>query len=188
MQSSFVPTKLTQLLAFRFRAPRECDAYQMIEDLMPEVFQTETSAKKHCTREALRLEDAPPAIHLRAIATHAASALEDLGRVARELDLPDSAGGRIMGRLFSIARVSFFDQIIPVQLSYRGTLLGLRHGVDLVTLLRGVLTEEPILPLIDWCDTWLEDRVPMVELATRELAWFAAHPQAAQARPAGFHA
>ena len=63
--------------------------------------------------------------------------------------------------------------------SYRGTLIGMRHGIDLVELTGAVAREHGDIEFADWCDQWLERRRPLVEAAARELAWFAANPERA---------
>lgn len=150
-----------------------------LSNLMRELFQTERSAKEHPTVEAERLGDVPPAHAMRAVAEHAEAALADLPRLAKAHDLPDSAGGEAAGKALSILRDTFGDLLLSVEKSYRGTLLGMRHGVDLVELIREVAHGEGIPELAAWCSAWLDRRRPLVEAAAKELAWFATHPDRA---------
>ncbi|MFT3924156.1 MAG: hypothetical protein QM778_16595 [Myxococcales bacterium] len=71
--------------------------------------------------------------------------------------------------------------------SFRGTLLGARHGVDLVRLIQRSAEASGDDVLAEFCRVWLGRRVPLVERVADDLAWFARHPGratelAAQAR------
>ncbi|HEY0133661.1 MAG TPA: hypothetical protein VGB85_06260, partial [Nannocystis sp.] len=95
-------------------------------------------------------------------------------------NLPNSTGGKLVGAAFSSLRDHFVDLLLSSEKSYRGTLLGMRHGVDLVELIQYVSRQEGDLALSQWCATWLEKRRPLVEAAAGELAWFAANPDRAR--------
>lgn len=151
-----------------------------LANLVRELFQTEQSAKEHPTIEADRLGDVPPAQVLRAVAAHATEALEQLPPIVQRYDLPVSEGGKTVGAAFSAIRDHFVDLLLNVEKSYRGTLLGMRHGVDLVELVQYRAREEGDVGLARWCSDWLERRRPLVEAAARELAWFAANPSRAR--------
>lgn len=151
-----------------------------LANLIRELFQTEQSAKEHPIIEAERLGDVPPAAVLRAVAAHAEAALAELPPLVVRHDLPVSEGGKTVGAAFSAIRDHFVDLLLNVEKSYRGTLLGMRHGVDLVELVQYVAREEGDVELARWCASWLEQRRPLVEAAARELAWFAANPSRAR--------
>lgn len=147
---------------------------------MRELFQSEESATDHPIREAERLGETPPAEALRAVAAHARRTLAELPPLVRNHDLPNSHGGRRVGAAFSMLRDRFADLMLNVERSYRGTLLGIRHGVDLVLLIQSVARKDGDVSLANWCDRWLERRRPLVEAAAQELAWFAANPARAR--------
>src|SRR5690242_9013689 len=115
---------------------------ELLERLFHELFQSEASASRHPRREAQRLGATPPAHALIAVARHASRALAELPDLARASGLPVSDLGRRLGVLFSRARQLVFDRLVDSEKSYRGTLLGMRHGLDLVHLLREVADRE----------------------------------------------
>jgi len=151
-----------------------------LANLVRELFQTEQSAKVHPRIEAERLGDVPPSQVLLAIAAHAESALAELPPLVIRHNLPNSTGGKLVGAAFSSLRDHFVDLLLSSERSYRGTLLGMRHGIDLVELVQYVAREEGDTSLTQWCATWLEKRRPLVEAAAGELAWFAANPDRAR--------
>ena len=154
--------------------------YAWLSNLVRELFQTEQSAKDHPIVEAERLGDVPPALVLRAVAAHAEQALAELPPIVTRHDLPVSEGGKTVGAAFSAIRDHFADLLLNAEKSYRGTLLGMRHGIDLVELIQYVAQEDKDEALVAWCRKWLEQRRPLVEAAARELAWFATHPSHAR--------
>ncbi|AUX49133.1 uncharacterized protein SOCE26_106780 [Sorangium cellulosum] len=154
-----------------------------LASLVRELFQTEHSAKTHPLIEAQRLGDVPPAHAMRAVSAHAEDVLSELPSLMRVRRLPVSAGGSAVGEAFSALRDHVADHLLTAERSYRGTILGMRHGVDLVELIQYVATVEGDALLAAWCARWLSARRPLVEAAARELAWFAARPARAT-RPA----
>lgn len=147
--------------------------------LAHEMFQTEQSAVDHPRVEAERLGDTPPARVLRAVADHAKTALAELTPLMRRSDLVVSRGGKAVGAAFSRIRDHFADLLLSREKSYRATLLGMRHGVDLVELVATLARSDGDLELAEWCEGWLVVRRPLVEDAARALAWFAEHPERA---------
>ncbi|MFO0576531.1 MAG: hypothetical protein U1A78_21205 [Polyangia bacterium] len=154
-------------------------SHQLLQTLFHELFQTEQSAALHPEREARRLGTVPPADALRQVAEHARRVLVELPELASRRQLPVSRIGQMMGRMFSHARTWFADHLIQPERSYRGTLLGMRHGVDLVTLIRDSALVEGDAELAEWCARWLLEREPLVEAVAAQLQWFAETPDAA---------
>lgn len=150
--------------------------HDLLERLFHELFQTETSAARHARREARRLGATPPADALLSVARHAQRMLAELPMLARVTGLPNSSTGRRLGRWLSRFRALLLDRLIDSEKSYRGTLLGLRHGLDLVHLLREVADREGLDILVEWCDDWSIARTPLVEAVAVEMAWFADEP------------
>ncbi len=151
-----------------------------LANLVRELFHSEESAKDHLIGEAERLGEVPPAEALRGIAAHARRALAELPPLVRRHDLPVDSGGRRVGAAFAAIRDRFADLMRTAERSFRGTLLGVRHGVDLVILIQGVARMEGDAELANWCERWLERRRPLIEAAAQELAWFAANPARAR--------
>lgn len=142
---------------------------------MTELFQTERSAYRHPIREAARLGDVPPAIALRAVAAHANEVLDELPELARARGFTIAGVGAVIGEVFSDVRHFFADRLIDRERSYRGTLLGMRHGIDLVRLLRASAEDESDTELASWCERWANVRERLVAGVERELDWFGHH-------------
>jgi hypothetical protein len=151
--------------------------HELLTTLMRELFQTEQSAERHPTREADRLGDSAPAQALRAVASHAQRVLTELPQLTRDVELPDSMLGRGVGLLFSRVRDTIADKLVDAERSYRGTLLGMRHGVDLVKLIRHVADASGQVEIAGFATRWLEEREPLVAGVEAALAWFAQHPE-----------
>ena len=73
------------------------------------------------------------------------------------------------------------DRMISAERSYRATLLGQRHGLDLVRSLRQVALAADDASLAMFCDGWIAQRTPLVEAVAARLSWFAANPDRAMA-------
>jgi hypothetical protein len=151
----------------------------LLVKLSRELFQTETSASWHCRREAETLGDTPPARALAALADHADGVLRELPELAKRHELPVSGLGHLVGRLFSTTRQRLLDRLIDAERSYRGTLLGIRHGMDLVQLMAHTADAIGDDELARWCRAWLEVRRQRAIDVEAELVWFARHPVAA---------
>jgi hypothetical protein len=150
--------------------------------LWEEFNQTERSAKRHPAREAERLDGTPPAVALRAVSEHATRVLTELDTVAWVENLSSGTIGRAVGELFTNAREMVTDRIMDAERSYRATLLGMRHGVDLVKLVREVARARGRMELDEFCTRWLAERQPLVAGVEHAMAWFATHPREARAR------
>jgi hypothetical protein len=157
----------------------EISAEKLLQRLMRELFQTETSAVRHCQREAERVLGCPPADALLAVADHARDTLCELPSLARVEELPVSLAGVYTGALFSELRDKLFDPMTTSERSYRGTLLGARHGLDLVRMLRALADETLRCALFDFCGSWLTARTVLVEELEEQMHWFAQHPERA---------
>jgi hypothetical protein len=154
-------------------------AHALLANLTRELFQTEHSAKVHTRREARHLGDSAPAQALRAVSDHASLVLGELPAVARAHDLPVSHVGVAVGALLSFVRETIADRLVESERTYRGTLLGMRHGVDLVKMIRMVADHNGLVELGGFCTRWLEQREPLVARVESALSWFAHHPTAA---------
>lgn len=154
------------------------DLHKLRTKLCRELAQSEHDAKLHTMREARRLGPVPPAVALRAIATHA----EDQRPRFESLMRRQPAGlqlGRAVGLVFSTLRHYLFDRLIDTERSYRATLLGIKHGLDVARLLREVAVREGDPAIVRFCDELLVERTLLVEDAEKQLVWFAECPQQA---------
>ena len=153
--------------------------------LLREVARTEQQAVDHAARETRRLgEAAPPASALYAVARHASEMQPRLAAILAGHGLAAARGG--LGAALATLRDLVVDGVVDVERAYRIAVLDLRHGVDVVKLLREVARGEPLFGVIRWCDDWLDTRRTLVSHAERALAWFST-PAAASilAEPAG---
>jgi hypothetical protein len=144
--------------------------------LFVELFQTEESARKHPRIEGERLGDSPPGRAMRAVSVHAARVLPELRRLAEAEGLGTHSVGSWIGDAFSFARRLAFDRMLDREKSYRGTLIGMYHGVDVVRLVRAAARARGRDRISTFCDAWLDERIPLIEAAGRQLDWFGAHP------------
>lgn len=148
---------------------------EVLTNLFRELFQTEQSAVSHPTVEAERLGDVAPAHAMRAVSAHAEAMLPEIRELAKARGMVAVEGGKTVGSAFSVLRDSVGDLLLSHEKSYRGTLLGMRHGIDLVELIQYLAAEQGDPGLAAWCGLWLERRRALVEAAARELSWFAAN-------------
>jgi len=151
--------------------------------LVRELLQTERSAQLHCANEAGRLGNTPPAEALRACARHAERVAVEVRALAREEHVPGWQLGRSLGRFLAATRDRVLDRLIPEDLSYRTTLLGLHHGIGVVRMLQHVADASGKVEVGGFCTRWLEERVPLVEGVTRAMTWLALHPTVAIDHP-----
>ena len=148
--------------------------------LCRELAQSERSAEVHTRREARRLGDVPPGRALEALGEHARSHHAQLDSIAcqrqpeRGLQI-----ARALGQTFSALRNLLFDRVIDPERSYRGTLLGFRHGVDTARLLREVAKKVGDERLVAFLEEWMPVRLELLGEAERALAWFAEVPRRA---------
>jgi hypothetical protein len=156
------------------------DAHQqLLHTLFIELFQTERSADVHSRREAKRLGGEPPAQALCAVAAHAEGALREISALAAARGFSDTRFGVVVGSLFSSIRDLLADRLIDRERSYRGTLLGMRHGQDLMRSVRAVAESSGDTDLSAYAEGWLQARAPLVDGVAAELSWFASHPESA---------
>jgi hypothetical protein len=85
----------------------------------------------------------------------------------------------VVGNLFSMGRVGLADFFLTMEPSYRGTLLGIRHRYDVVTMFRLAALAEGDAPVVAWADAWLAERLPFATAVAEEIQWFVAHPERA---------
>ncbi len=149
----------------------------LFDKLGRELFQTETSAMTQASREAGRLLGTPLADTLLRLATHARESLVVLPPSFR--DDERRRVGQLPGKIFSMIRQVIVDRLVDRERSYRGTLLGFHHGIDLVRLILPLPATQGEFEFQTWCMRWLEVREELVEMATLQLDWFAMHPKEA---------
>lgn len=151
----------------------------LVESLLRELHQTERSCATHCRREAARFPGERPAYAMTHLADHAESVLDRMAPIGRDGFAQKAAQG--VGSFLSLFREAVLDRVVREERSYRGTLLGVRHGIDLVILLRNVAISEKSELMLEFADKWLEKRTMLWEEAVAALAWFDENPEKALA-------
>src|SRR4051812_3408220 len=148
------------------------------EKLCRELSQSEHSAVVQTRREARRLGDIPPAHALLQISAQARAIRPRLDALiaGRRATVRGVEIGKVVGELFSMLRHYLFDRMIDTERSYRGTLLGLDHGIDIVRMLAAICERDGDEHLAVFCEEWLATRIALVEGARACLAWFTAQP------------
>jgi hypothetical protein len=152
------------------------DLEKLYSKLCRELAQSEQSASVHPRREAKRLGDTPPAHALLAIANHADELRPRFEALMSKRQPKGIKIGRAFGRAFSVIRHAFADRLIDAERSYRGTLLGLQHGIGVTRLLREVSLRAHDTHLVKFCDELLVERGGLIEGVEQALGWFAEEP------------
>jgi len=156
---------------------------KLLSTLFPEFLQTERSASRHGAIEALRLRDTPLGEPLMYVSKHATASLPHLSRLAESRGFRGRRLGIWVGRIFSTLRDRVADHMIDAERSYRGTLLGIHHGVDLARLVAAAAETSGDAELQDYCKEWLGVRTHLVQELESRLSWFAHHPERARSHP-----
>jgi hypothetical protein len=144
---------------------------RLLEKLLRELLRSETQAIEHPVREARRIGEMAPVVALRNVAEHARAMRP---RLVLSLDGHEVISGRggISATLATLRQL-VSDRIHDGERAYRAALLDLRHGVDIVRILREVARLEELFALIRWCDDWLPARRTLVARVEAQLGWFA---------------
>jgi hypothetical protein len=139
----------------------------LLDKLVREIARAETQAIEHAPREARRIGNAPPVIALRAVAEHAATMRPRFLAMAGGHEVPIKRAG--IGVSFATLR-----QVVTSdpERAFRTALLDLRHGVELVKLLRETARTEMLFGMIRWCDDWLGARRTLLARVEAQLAWY----------------
>lgn len=150
-----------------------------LSSLVRELFQAERAACEIPRLEAERLGDVPAALVLRAVADHAAVALEGLSSTMKRYQgIGQDGGAAVLAAVAALRGYFLTDAPLSGDRSYRYTLLRLRHGIDLVEVI-GAVADADDPELARWCAQWLDVRRPLVMAAANQLDWFIAHPEQA---------
>ncbi|MBA3456665.1 MAG: hypothetical protein H0T42_26485 [Deltaproteobacteria bacterium] len=155
----------------RMHASHGPESRRLLEKLIREILRAETQAVEHPVREAKRLGTAPPVAALEEVARHATAMRVRFLEVLHSNDVPFHKGS--LGATLATLRHLVVDRVVDAERSYRTALLDLRHGIDVVKLLREVSRRVELFGLIRWCDDWLAARRTLVACVEAQLAWFA---------------
>ncbi|MDB4963523.1 MAG: hypothetical protein JWP01_3522 [Myxococcales bacterium] len=147
------------------------ESRRLLEKLIREITRAETQAIDHPVREAKRIGETAPIVSLREVATHAAAMRTRFQDVLHAHEISVHRG--TLGATLATLRHLVVDRVIDAERSFRTALLDLRHGIDVVKLLREVARREELFGVIRWCDDWLGARRTLVARVEAQLAWFA---------------
>jgi hypothetical protein len=150
------------------------DLQKLRAKLCRELVQSEHSARVHPARYARRLGNTPPGTALRAIVDHAYEIKPRLESLIRGAD--GLGAGRAIGNGLSAVRHLVIDPFTDIERSFRGTLLGLYHGVDVACLLRAVAIRKDDAFLAGFCVDLIAKRTMLIEHARQSMGWFAERP------------
>jgi hypothetical protein len=144
---------------------------RLLEKLLRELVRSEEEAIEHAPREAKRIGETDPVLALRDVAVHALAMRPRFGHVIEGHAINVGRGG-ITATLTTLRHL-VTDRLHDAERAYRAALLDLRHGLDVVRVLREVARLEELFALIRWCDDWLAARRTLVARVEAQLDWFA---------------
>ena len=148
---------------------------RLLQKLIREAARAEAQALEHPVREAKRIGPMPPIEALQGVADHVTLMQPRFAMILAGHDLgPQHPRGGIAATLASLRHL-VVDRVVDAERAYRTALLDLRHGVEVVKLLREVARGEMLFGLIRWCDDWLGARRTLVARVEAQLGWFAEH-------------
>jgi hypothetical protein len=160
-----------QLLGSLMQTRSGPESLRLLDKLVREITRAELQAIDHPVRERRRLGDSPPVQALRDVALHAGAMQPRFETLLRGHDVALHRGG--LGATLATLRHLVVERVIDAERAYRTALLDLRHGIDVVKLLRDVARREMLFGVIRWCDDWLGARRTLVARVEAQLAWFA---------------
>lgn len=148
------------------------ESRRLLDKLIREITRAESQAADHPVREGRRIGDnSPPVLALREVADHAISMRDRFETLLAGHDVSLHRAG--FGATLATLRHLVVDRVVDAERSYRTALLDLRHGIDVVKLLREVARREMLFGVIRWCDDWLGARRTLVARVEAQLTWFA---------------
>lgn len=143
---------------------------RLLEKLLRELVRSEDQVVEHAPREAKRIGETPPVDALRDVAGHAYAMRPRFQQVLDGHGLVLARGG--LSATLSTLRHLVTHRMHDAERAYRTALLDLRHGLDVVRVLREVARLEELFALIRWCDDWLPARRTLVTRVEAQLSWF----------------
>ncbi len=155
---------------------------RLLDKLIREIARSEAQAVEHAPREAKRVGEVPPVIALREVAHHADSMRTRFETLLHGHDITINRAG--LGATLSTLRSLVVDRVVDPERAYRTALLDLRHGIDVVKLLREIVRAEGLFGVIRWCDDWLGARRAQLARVEAQLGWYAEHADVESGIPA----
>ena len=146
---------------------------RLLQRLIRETARSEAQALEHPVRETKRIGPMPPIEALQHVADHAALMQERFARVLESHELEAQAPRGGIATTLASLRHLVVDRVVDPERAYRTALLDLRHGLEVVKLLREIARREMVFGLIRWSDDWLRARRTLVARVEAQLGWFA---------------
>jgi hypothetical protein len=146
----------------------------LLEKLLRELVRAETQATEHAPLMEKRLGECAPVEPLRDIGCHVLAMRPRFELALRGHQVVVGRGG--VGATLSTLRCFVAERVHDPERAYRAALLDLRHGFDVVRVLREVARIEELFALIRWCDDWLDARRTLITRVEAQLPWFAQKP------------
>src|SRR3989442_579354 len=112
------------------------DRQRLLDKLVRELVRSELQAVEHPAREARRIGESAPVVALRDVALHAMQLRPRLHQVLTAQGLLHGTGG--LGATLTTLRYLVVDRVHDPERAFRAALLDLRHGLDVVRVLREV--------------------------------------------------
>lgn len=147
------------------------ESRRLLEKLIREITRAEIQAIDAPAREGKRIGEMPPVLALREVALHAQMMRPRFELLLQAHEIPLHRSG--LGTTLATLRHLVVDRVVDAERSFRAALLDLRHGIDVVKLLREVVRRQMLFGVIRWCDDWLGARRTLVARVEAQLAWFA---------------
>lgn len=148
------------------------DCRRLVDKLIREIGRSEAQTLEHLVREAARIGPVPPIDALQAVADHAVAMHRRFVVILEAHDLePLHPRGAITSTLASLRHL-VVDRVVDPERAFRTALLELRHGMEIVELLRDLARREMVFGLIRWSDDWLAARRTLVACAEAQLTWY----------------
>ncbi len=145
---------------------------RLLQKLIRETTRSEAQALEHPAREAKRIGPMPPIDALQDVADHATAMQQRFATILEGHELGEQVPRGGISATLSSLRHLVVDRVVDPERAYRTALLDLRHGVEVVKLLREITRREMLFGLIRWCDDWLCARRTLVARVEAQLAWY----------------
>ena len=160
----------------------DVEARAWLRALVHEFYQTERSAELHPAKEADRVgRQSAPGRAMIAVSAHAARSRESARSVFDEMRMPDEEAGAFVGEAFSAAREHVADKLLSAERSYRATMLGIAHGIDLAIVMRGLCDRlDDGDAAVTLLGAWVRERRALLEGCREALGWFHERPALAR--------
>jgi hypothetical protein len=116
------------------------DRRRLLDKLLRELMRCENQAREHAPREARRIGETPPVAALREVALHAVMMRPRLTSVLEAHEVPVAPPPTTASALRQLVA----DHMYDAERAFRAALLDLRHGIDVVRVLREVTRLEEL--------------------------------------------